>query len=329
MAAPAGQTGRRARIGPAGRRGRPDRQLRPARRHARRHREAAGQAARRTRPAFLRGVRGRRDRHGARLRGGHSPKSHIPRSRGPPGVRAPATGGTAVIEEEIRAAMAKQADRAPHPGPVIHALQQRTRRRRRLWPLVVAVIGTAAVAAAIAVPLALRGDNTTAPLGPQGPFVMEYTVGNLPGGYVEGSRSADVTGLHQSRIWADSRASAMILFSVDHRGSDHFDDSVANLAKDGQPVDVNGVTGYLTSDTRSKPGEEAVLGIAWQPDPDTVLSVTMVRVSGQRDTIRDVARSVRRDGHATLTEVAAFGQLPRGFQYVEAVINGGSPTAST
>jgi hypothetical protein len=231
---------------------------------------------------------------------------------------------TNLTEELIKAAMAKQAERAPHPGPIINALQQPHRRPRRVWPLVIALLGTAAVAAAIAIP-ALR---TTTALEPAKPPKLQipiaYTIGAVPEGFYEFKRTSDLNTTSQTRVWKASRSDGMLSLTVVHRGGDdYWFELLTKLPFLGTPVVVNGVSGYSIGDG-GKP--DGIAQVAWQPDPNTYIEVTMSKVPGQNETVQTVAQSVRPDGKSTVCAVASFGQLPPAYKYVTVVVAGTSPT---
>ncbi|GAB3909309.1 hypothetical protein GCM10029964_110660 [Kibdelosporangium lantanae] len=177
-------------------------------------------------------------------------------------------------EELIKAAMAKQAERAPHPGPVINALRQPRRRTRRMWPLVIALVGTAAVAVAIAIP-ALRTVKALEPaVPPKLRIPIAYTIGALPDGFYEFKRTSDLNSTNQGRVWKKSGDDkAFLSLTVVHRGGDDYQfDLLTHLPILGTPVTVNGSSGYTIGD-RGKPDGSAE--VAWQPDPNTFIEVAM------------------------------------------------------
>lgn len=229
-------------------------------------------------------------------------------------------------EDLIKAAMTKQAERAPHPGPIINVLQQPRRRTRRVWPLVIAVIGTAAVVAAIAIPMALRSDSALEPAkAPKLQIPMAYTIGAVPAGFYEFKRTSDLNTTSQTRVWKMSGGNdALLTLTVVHRGGDdYWFNLLTKLPNLGTPVVVNGVSGYTIGD-RGKP--DGTAQVAWQPDPNTYIEVTMSKMPGQNEAVQAVAQSVRPDGKSTVTAVARFGQLPAVYKYVTMVVAGTSPT---
>jgi hypothetical protein len=185
-------------------------------------------------------------------------------------------------EDLIRESLAKQADRAPAPGPVLAALH-RPPRRRALVLAVAAVVGVLVVAAGV---VSLR--QRTEPVPPAAPpLPIRYTPDWLPDGYYEQARGYDSDGVG-SRTWLpapvrvdqDARNLSgpwLALVSGPDRGDPERDDV------------VGGVTGhYYTDEARGS------VMFSWTPDQGgTAVTVVVHEVPDRRAVLERVVRSVR------------------------------------
>lgn len=215
------------------------------------------------------------------------------------------------IEELITATLAKQAERKPHPGPILAALAGP--RRRNVRPLVIGLAGTAVVTAAVAVPLAIRSEPVTsspsvtaADRGSHpGPGVakvdgipMKYTLGAIPDGFVEEDRIADVRGDTQSRLWKHGQQVINLAVFSHGTGKDHMPPE-----KDTQRVTVNGVEGRLMPT-----GDRTLLW--WASDNDTLMMLMVDKVPDPAKTLIHLAESVRVDSEASVQCALSFTNLP-------------------
>ncbi|MBP2322920.1 hypothetical protein JOF56_003305 [Kibdelosporangium banguiense] len=227
-------------------------------------------------------------------------------------------------EELIKAALAKAANRAPHPGQIINALAKPRRRRRSL---LVVVIGAAVVTAAITVPIAFRQSAepvlpappaTTQPTPPPAvtAFPMRYTVTGLPPGFVERSRSADLDGGGQARSWSTDKDWSIHL--AVHTPRSPVWSSVTR--KGAEQILVGGAPGWVAG-----PSTGGFINVVFMPDQDTAI---VVQASGGPD-IREraikAANSVRPDGVAVVGQELSFGTLPAGLSRIRVSIQGSSP----
>lgn len=198
-------------------------------------------------------------------------------------------------ENLIRAALARQAERAPHPGPILHALEKP--RRRRPWLL--AIVGALVVAAAVAIPVAVSGNDPQPPAVipplPSDAIPMRYKPTYLPDGMTEGRRISDNDGNLQTRHWGDGKVGAVSLANATG-------DQLGMFAgcKDGVVVNVNGRPGRLSQ----SPG--GFWEVSWMATQDTCVQVT----GGNEATALRVARSVQPDGEAVMRPLLRFGWLP-------------------
>jgi hypothetical protein len=218
-------------------------------------------------------------------------------------------------EELVKAALAKGAERAPHPGQIINALNARRPRRRRR-SMLVAVIGTAAVIAAITVPIAARQSAEPTPPSPPATqdtpppaavaIPMKYKVADLPPDYVERIRSADYGGGAQMRGWRTSKDWTIYL-SVHTRRSPSWS-SVTR--RSNEPVSISGTPGWVIN-------YSGFTDVVFTPDKDTVIVVQAAGISA--------ANSVRPDGVTVVSPELSFGALPAQLGLVGVMVMGSSP----
>jgi hypothetical protein len=256
------------------------------------------------------------------------------------------------IEDLIRDAQERQANRAVHPDRIRAGLPARRRRRvrHRQFGLVAVCAAVAGAAAVVAVPtLALnRHDNGNAaaqaggPAGKPGanptaqsasqpappsfaPVALGYTIGSPPAGLVERSRSSGSgNGLNpalRSRTWSaqpvddygDLKGSRLELY-------------VQQTAASGQvsgvsPVTVGGKPGWY--DGIDAPDKSYV---AWKADAGTLVTVEQHGLNLSQAQLIGIAESVRPDP-ATLAPVVTFGWLPGTFSVQGVDLSGNSNTS--
>jgi hypothetical protein len=220
-------------------------------------------------------------------------------------------------EELIKAALARSAGRAPHPGQIISALNSPRRRSR---PLVLAIVGAVVVVAAVAVPIVFR--SATAPVPPATEYTLppspkfvstRFTVTDLPAGFVERSRTGDIDSGEVSRGWM--RGNEAIHMSAYTSRSPRW----RSLIQRGTPsIEIGRASGWWSISSAN------LAEIAWQPDSDTLIKV---QVSGPDAPARAqrAAEAVRPDQNSGVRPVLSFGHLPTKFRRVEAQVYGSSP----
>lgn len=238
------------------------------------------------------------------------------------------------LEDLLRAAQQRVADRAPDPDRIRAGLPARARRkaRRRTGTLVVAV----AVAGALTVPaLVLRRDNSVsvqpaAPnpqtsSAPAGSVPLRYRPTWLPAGLGERSRIASLVSLGDghldgvNRTWTSGPLSASLetkhpSLSLGFRNAKTADEPRANQ---GTAVDINGKTGYYHGaggDTKSY--------VEWRIDADLVASVFQSGLGLTQQQLVRIAESVQPDP-AALAVPMRLNWLPDDLkaQFVEATGN--------
>jgi hypothetical protein len=225
-------------------------------------------------------------------------------------------------EELIRAALVKGAKRAPHPGQIINALNTRRPRRRR--SMLVAVIGTAAVIAAITVPIAVRQSAEPTPPSPPATqdtpppaaaaIPMKYKVADLPPDYVEQIRTADYGGGAQMRGWSTSKDWTIHL-SVHTRRSPRWS-SVTR--RSNEPVSIGGTPGWVMN-------YSGFTDVVFTPDNDTAIVVQAAGGPDTRARAISAANSVRPDGVTVVSPELSFGTLPAQLGLVGVMVMGSSP----
>jgi hypothetical protein len=226
-------------------------------------------------------------------------------------------------EELIKAALAKGADRAPHPGQIINALAKPRRRRRSV---LIAVIGAAVVVAAATVPIAFRQSAEPVPPAPPATtqltpppaavaIPMKYTVADIPPDFVEVIRNADFDGGRQSRGWSTAKDWTINLAVHTPRSPGW--SSVTR--KGAEQILVGGAPGWVTGPPTG------FVDVVFMPDQDTAI---VVQASGGPD-IREraikAANSVRPDGVTVVGSELSFGTLPTRLSRVRISIRGSSP----
>ncbi|HYN96454.1 MAG TPA: hypothetical protein VES42_21645 [Pilimelia sp.] len=254
------------------------------------------------------------------------------------------------LEEIVRSAQELQADRAVHAERVRAALPRRAARvaRRRRAGMFVGVTAAAAVAAAVVVPtVLLRPDGAAqhqagAPGGPASPapvstavnlpaagtevapLALRYRLSWLPAGVRERLRTAsppDVPDGFVLRSWtknkvgptADAKGARIELMVSDATARG------ALQANGGVQVDVGGKVGYYHG-----PEGDRKSYLEWQPDKDTVLSVSQQDLDLSRADLLRAARSVVPD----TARVAVPLAVPPAFGLVGHVAFGGDSASS-
>ncbi|WP_436531312.1 hypothetical protein [Actinoplanes sp. HUAS TT8] len=254
------------------------------------------------------------------------------------------------IEDLIRTAQERQAERAAPADRIRAALPQRAAvaRRRRRYGALAATVAAAAVTAAVTVPaLALRGTGPTltpptaaAPTISAGPpltvtqtaslpaeISLEYRPTWVPAGYGERVRQADTgepgmsPGPRLMRVWkkqldaGEPWIGASITLYVRPR--------VADLARgvmdtSGQKVDINGVDGWF-SPSRG----DGTSSLNWEAADHTVLMISTSQVEIDKADLLRMARSVRPDP-AIFTVPVRLRWLPDGMVTAGATVSGPS-----
>jgi hypothetical protein len=260
---------------------------------------------------------------------------------------------TAHLEDLVRAAQERQAERAPHPDRIRSALPARAARlaRRRRYGAATAVAAAVAVATAVTVPtLALRGGGGAGPqpaappsatvaespavpvLAPVGlrfrptwlPDGLAERIRRVSGGGTDlvGAVGGEATGA-VSRIWTpgpvgtDGHGGSTGL-TLDARAATAADDPQANT---GKPVDVNGERGYYHG---SRGDQKSYL--EWRADAGTVVTIDEHRLGLTESEMVRIARSVRPDP-ARVQVPLTLGWLPGDLVPLGGEISGDSPTA--
>ncbi|MET0133097.1 MAG: hypothetical protein ABW215_05840 [Kibdelosporangium sp.] len=211
-------------------------------------------------------------------------------------------------EELIKSALARQAERAPHPGPIRHVLNRP--RARPVWPAFAAVAGGCALAIAATLLVVLPGTGGSVDTAGESPAqaTMAYQATDIPAGFVEVERTSGDGGSAQSRTW---RAADGVTIRFGFAEPGGFGVGVRPGRADGEPVTVNGVPATLTQqDDPEFPGSVV---LTWRPAPPQVLMVQVSAGPGQRELAKRVAGSVRPDGVTAARPLVAFDWLPAEF----------------
>ena len=261
---------------------------------------------------------------------------------------------TVPIEDLVRDAQRRQADRAVSPERIRAALPRRRRRydlRRR--GTIAAFAAVVAVAAAVAGPALVLGRHgavtvvrpgapaqgrpstapATAPATPStppapptvSPAPLGFTIGSPPSGLVERIRWADTGGgqnaATQTRMWSS--------LPVDDYGDLK---SSRLLLRVERTTGDGGVSGLVAITVGGKPGWYDGIDapdksyVSWKPDPDTLLTVEQHGLGLSRSRLVTLAESVRPDS-TTLAPVATFGWLPGAFSVNHLGLSGNSGTS--
>jgi hypothetical protein len=222
------------------------------------------------------------------------------------------------IEQAVRRAFARQADRAPHPGAVLAALERGRRPRRQSRRLVLVGAGALAVVLAAGVgTVVLRhpgqapaGDKpTAAPFGlVDGAVALRFRPDHLPG-LVETSRV--VAPDRVLRQWSAGPSQAPEVSLVLRAFGDQERVDFEQAKRTGTPITVAGQRGYRAPLPGG--GNPVVL---WQPDPNTLGYVLVQMAPGHVDEqltmLRQVAESVRPDPTLWRPSARFTGGLPGG-----------------
>jgi hypothetical protein len=252
------------------------------------------------------------------------------------------------IEDLVRDAQERIADRAVHPDRIRAGLPRRAARRARHRRYGVAGLAIVAVAvvAAVAAPLLVLGHGGKARTAPYqagarastsdtqtqstglAPVPMSYRPTWLPTGLTERIRWVPL-----SPATAESAAGVMRTWSAQHVGTNGYGaehqlmltvrhNSVARQpgSNQGVPVDINGKPGYY----HGTAGEEKSY-VEWRADPATILSVSQLRLGLSEADMLTVAKSVQPDT-AQLRVPLDLGWLPNGLHADYAEVSGDSPT---
>jgi hypothetical protein len=240
-------------------------------------------------------------------------------------------------EELIKAALAKQVQRAPHPGPILNALSQPRRRRTR--PALVAIIGACVIAGAVVVPLSFRSDQSAPPPpATQAPapssssavkpvatgIPLKYRPADIPDGFVQLIRGSYLDGTYQR--WGWYKDGSLITMHVWTRGNEQFAGCATHLNANQpgvQKITVNGSSGSL------RLGPDSGATVRWCRDNDTVFTLTVSSVANPAEVAQKMAASVRPDSSSTVTPTLAFGQLPASITHTEVTVSGKSAEAAT
>ncbi|MDG6102052.1 hypothetical protein Daura_45035 [Dactylosporangium aurantiacum] len=253
---------------------------------------------------------------------------------------------TTPIEDLIRAAQQRQAERAHRPDRLLSELPARAARRtrRRRYQTLATVAAAAAVAAVLTVPaLGLRDapdgaasqpaaqPPSAAPAGTEGtptfpPVALRYRPTWLPAGLTERIRVAQPVANGNGspasvlRVWTDQPvgtdgAGARRTLLLSMRQASGADDPLANT---GVPVDINGTVGYYHAG--DKPYVE------WRAGADTVVSVTQRELNLSEQDMLRIARSVQSDV-TPLRVPLRVDWLPDGMRVINGEVSGDSPAS--
>jgi hypothetical protein len=262
---------------------------------------------------------------------------------------------TVPIEDLIREAQERQANRAVHPDRIRAGLPARRRRvvRQRQLGMVAVCAAVAGAAAVVTVPIVAVGGHgnshgsghaTTqagapapgpgsAPAATPGsgptptiaPQALGYTIGSPPAGLVERSRTwGSGSGLNPplvTRIWSAQPVDDY----GDLKGS-RLDLYVQQTTGGGPasgvtPITVGGKPGWY--DGIDAPDKSSV---SWKPDAGTLLTVDQHGLNLSQNALISIAESVRPDP-ATLAPVITFGWLPGAFSADDVALAGNSNTS--
>jgi hypothetical protein len=225
-------------------------------------------------------------------------------------------------DDLIRATLARQADLAPPPGPVLAALRRPKRNRKPLFLVIGATVtAAAALVASVLIPTGHQADappaetvNTTpAPAGPP-PVAMGYTVTWLPDGFTERWRgiSWDERPM-QERRWAQGEADvtapitwpSVVLTIEPLSHNTGVADQIA-AAPAVNRVSVNGAQGMYVGQS------DLPSTVLWLLSADQFASVNVSGIPDQRQTSLRIAESVRPDSAAAVRPVVRMGSDYRG-----------------
>jgi hypothetical protein len=259
---------------------------------------------------------------------------------------------TVPIEELIRDAQERQANRAVHPDRIRAGLPARRRRvvRQRRLGMVAVCAAVAGAAAVVTVPTVLlnghgKGNGAVvagAPAPSQAspsavpprqqptpptiaPVALGYTVGSPPAGLIERSRTAgsgnSLNPSLQTRMWSaepvdeygDLKGSRLVLDVQQTTGSGQYS-GVTPITLGGKPAWYDGI---------DAPDKSSV---SWKPDAGTLVTLEQHGLNLSRNALIGIAETVRPDP-ATLPPVVTFGWLPGAFS-VENVDLSGNSTGS-
>lgn len=249
------------------------------------------------------------------------------------------------LEELIRDAQRRQADRAVDPGRIRNALPRRAARnarhsRRRTGAF---LIGATTLAAAVAIPVLLGrsggndavsagarpGTATTTAAGPGAVATPPATdsarfTGQVfkptwvPSGLVERNRIVFGGGFTRSWRKASAGTSGATRLDLESRVADGANDPQAN---EGVAVSVGGKAGFyhpaVAGDDKSY--------VEWRATPTAVLSVTEVGLRLSKTDLVKVAASVQPDGSASFVPQPSF-PLPAGLAWTSVEMSGTGPT---
>jgi hypothetical protein len=226
-------------------------------------------------------------------------------------------------EELIKAALAKGADRAPHPGQIINALNTPRRRGR---PALLAIVGAVVVIAAITIPIAFRTPAVNTPAPPATQYtpapaprtiLMKYKPTYIPAGFVERSRDADIDGGEQIRNWMNSNDWAFHLMVYTPR-SPRWPEMILPGRTPAEIGGLPGLPGWID-------GSGKLAEVWWQPDKETVIKVQVYGPPDAREQAKAIAPSVVPDGVAFIRPPMSFGTLPDKLNRVAVEVYGSSP----
>jgi hypothetical protein len=229
-------------------------------------------------------------------------------------------------DEEIRAAFARLADRAPQPGGVQARLHRAVRVQRQRRALLVAggvAVGAGVVGGVFTVgrDLLVR-DEYGADVPTSGnlpdPVAWPPEAGNsvvplryrptwLPDGFVEFERATTLeTGpdqLRQRRAWYPEGTSPNVPVDTPHIVLDLVPATYWEIADWRSPVRVNGALGGLGS-------EASIPVLLWDSGDGLNLGLSVSGFPDNRATALKIARSVVADGVSTVEVALAFGWRP-------------------
>jgi hypothetical protein len=244
------------------------------------------------------------------------------------------------IDELIREALVRQADRRPRPDAVLAVLRERApRKRHRARALLVSAAAAAVVAAVVAslgvqrftaptAPEAGTSSNPPAAAMPSTAPTLRYTLGWVPGGYVEKYRGIGVHDM-QLRMWTNGSVNAdrsrtgmgtaAVSLSVHAASEPNWAGMAESIASSPKKTTIQGHPAAFVID------ESTVTRLVWMPEPNTFLMVYVVNVPESHQVALRLAESVRADGAAQIGPEISFGELPPGLQAISRAVLGNTP----
>jgi hypothetical protein len=248
------------------------------------------------------------------------------------------------VEDLVRGAYARLAERAVHPERVSSALPALTVRhtRQRRYRALAGVAAAVAVAVVATVPALVltstsRRPAADLPTPAGGQFRLRYHPTWLPEGMRETSREANLSGSMSvpdppkflTRTWSGAATSPGVRpelrLDVLHLTDAGYPASGYPNPGQGEPVDVNGAAGRYNSGSPPSPHGGSPAAVVWRVDSATVLTLSSLSSDLSKSDLLKTARSVQADPDEAQFPVT-FGWLSPGLGAGFAQFNGDSPT---